>query len=104
MSVVLPAFISMVLTVSIFRPHRFPNLQVFTFKHLERTPGKVLVRSLQDAPPRILGVGNPTLTPTEKLRTVRIAHCSSLLPRGGTSHGECSSSLWTIKVTKKSGR
>ncbi|CAM9943648.1 unnamed protein product [Scytosiphon promiscuus] len=43
--------------------------KVFTFKHLERTPGKVLVRSLQNAPQRILGVGNSTLTPTEKLRT-----------------------------------
>ncbi|CAM9953786.1 unnamed protein product [Pylaiella littoralis] len=43
--------------------------KVFTFKRLERTPGKVLVRSLQETPPLTLGVGNPTLTPTEKLRT-----------------------------------
>lgn len=46
------------------------NVQVFTSKHLERTPGKTLIRSLQITQPAILGAGNPTLTPTEKLRTV----------------------------------
>ncbi|CBJ31039.1 conserved unknown protein [Ectocarpus siliculosus] len=43
--------------------------KVFTSKHLERTPGKTLIRSLQSTQPAILGAGNPTLTPTEKLRT-----------------------------------
>ncbi|CAM9108925.1 unnamed protein product [Ectocarpus sp. 12 AP-2014] len=43
--------------------------KVFTSKHLERTPGKKLIRSLQSIQPAILGAGNPTLTPTEKLRT-----------------------------------
>ncbi|CAM9185097.1 unnamed protein product [Ectocarpus sp. 12 AP-2014] len=43
--------------------------KVFTSKHLERTPGKTLIRSLQSIQPAILGAGNPTLTPTEKLRT-----------------------------------
>ncbi|CAM9396924.1 unnamed protein product, partial [Ectocarpus fasciculatus] len=43
--------------------------KVFTSKHLERTPGKTLVRSLQNTLPVILGAGNPTLTPTERLRT-----------------------------------
>lgn len=47
------------------------HTQVFTLKHLERTPGKRPVRSLQDPCPHILGVGNPSLNPTEKLRTVR---------------------------------
>eukprot|EP00752_Nemacystus_decipiens_P004962 g4515.t1 len=46
-----------------------PEYAVFTLKHLERTPGKKLVRSLQDPPPHVLGAGNPSLTPTEKLRT-----------------------------------
>eukprot|EP00903_Cladosiphon_okamuranus_P012495 g11700.t1 len=44
--------------------------KVFTLKHLERTPGKKLVRCLREPPPNILGAGNPLLTPTEKLRTV----------------------------------
>ncbi|CAM9296741.1 unnamed protein product, partial [Ectocarpus sp. 12 AP-2014] len=43
--------------------------KVFTSKHLERTPGKTLIRSLQSIQPAILGAGNPALTPTEKLRT-----------------------------------
>ncbi|CAB1116756.1 unnamed protein product [Ectocarpus sp. CCAP 1310/34] len=46
--------------------------KVFTSKHLERTPGKTLIRSLQSTQPAILGAGNPTLTPTEKLRTADV--------------------------------
>lgn len=41
-------------------------------KHLERTPGKPPLRSLKEIPPRVLGAENPALTPTEKLRTVRM--------------------------------
>ncbi len=46
-------------------------VQVFTVKHLERTPGKPPLRSLKEIPPRVLGAENTALTPTEKLRTVR---------------------------------
>ena len=52
-------------------------MQVFTVKGLERTPGKALVRSLEDVSPAILGSGNPTLTPMEQARTVRTLETSA---------------------------
>lgn len=71
-----------------FRSPATLGTQVFTFKGLERTPAKHIVRSLEYTAPAILGEANPALTPLERARTVGQSATCEISPLYACANGD----------------